>query len=239
VSPRRGERRPSSRASRRFDIVFEDDVLIVVEKSAMVLTVPTPRGETNTLADLVERYLHRPGARRRKIEVVQRLDRETSGLIVFGKDRRTGDALRAQFRDRKPLRVYFALVAGVIEEDGGTYDSRLETNRALTRYSTDDDERGQRAVTHYRVEGRGADVTLVRVRLETGRRNQIRVQFAEALHPVLGDRRYRADLALHRLWPHQRLALHAAVLGFDHPVTGQEMRFEAPLPREFGALISR
>lgn len=222
------------RGGRAFDVVFEDRFLIVVEKAAMILTVPTPRGERNTLVQLIERYLDR--GRPHRLAIVHRLDRETSGLLVFAKDRRTGEALQAQFREHRPERLYVALVAGLLERDRGTFESRLETNRGLTRYSSRDGS-GERAVTHYEVEARLSGATRVRARLETGRRNQIRVHFAEARHPVLGDRRYRPDLSAHPSWPHERLALHAAVLGFTHPVTGEALRFESPVPREFGAVV--
>jgi 23S rRNA pseudouridine1911/1915/1917 synthase len=103
----------------------------------------------------------------------------------------------------------------------------------LNRFSTDDESIGQLAITHYRVVAHLDGATVVQVRLETGRRNQIRVHFAEAGHPVLGDPRYEAELARHPRWPHQRLALHARLLGFEHPVTGQALRLESPLPAEF------
>jgi 23S rRNA pseudouridine1911/1915/1917 synthase len=221
-----------------FRLVFEDRDLIVVDKAAAVLTVPTDRGETNTLLDALTRSLGRRGQRGR-VTVVHRLDRGTSGLLVFGKNPLVGRELQAQFRVRKAEREYAALVAGRIERSAGTFDSRLGTSRSLQRYSVREDRDGERAVTHYRVERQFADATLVRVTLETGRRNQIRVHFAEAGHPVLGDGRYGVEAARHPGWRYKRLALHATKLGFDHPHTHERLRFESPLPPEFESFIAR
>jgi 23S rRNA pseudouridine1911/1915/1917 synthase len=223
-------RPPQDRAYR---LVYEDDSLIVVDKAAHVLTVPTDHGETNTLIDAVTRYLSHQ-RRQPRAFAVHRLDRGTSGLLVFGKSRQMADQLQEQFRQRKPEREYVALVAGIVSPASGTFESRLSTNQGLQRFSSGDwDEDSEHAITHYRTERIVRDATFVRVRLETGRRNQIRVHFAEAGHPVLGDERYEPKLAQHRAWVTNRLALHAAVLGFSHPVTAQPLRFESPLPPEF------
>jgi 23S rRNA pseudouridine1911/1915/1917 synthase len=215
-----------------FRLVFEDRDLIVVDKAAAVLTVPTDRGETNTLLDAISRSLGRRGHRGR-VSVVHRLDRGTSGLLVFGKNPPVARDLQAQFRVRKAEREYAALVAGRVEQQSGTFDSRLRTTKSLQRYSVDREASGERAVTHYRVARRFVDSTYVRVTLETGRRNQIRVHFAEVGHPVLGDERYAVQSARHPAWRFKRMALHASVLGFEHPRTHKRLRFESPLPAEF------
>lgn len=235
--------KPRPRENAAFRLVFEDEQLLVVDKAAAVLTVPTDRGETNTLLDAVGRYLNRRGHRGRA-SVVHRLDRGTSGLLVFGKNPRVARDLRTQFRVRKAERVYAAIVAGTLERAEGTFASRLGTTKSLQRYSVregreDKGDEGEPAVTHFRVERRLRGATCVRVRLETGRRNQIRVHFAEAGHPVLGDERYRADLARHPAWTANRLALHAAVLGFEHPRSHEGLQFESPPPAEFERFIAR
>lgn len=214
-----------------FEIVFEDRHLIVVIKPAELLSVPTRRGETNTLVDRVSTYVRHVGGGRQAF-AAHRLDRGVSGLLVFGKSLEISQAIRGQFGLHKPEREYMAIVAGRVDAEQGTYESLLATDRDLNRYSTDDEGIGKRAVTHFRVLRRMADTTLVRIWLETGRRNQIRVHFAEAGHPVLGDPRYEPRRAAHRRWPHKRLALHARLLGFEHPVSGAPLRFIAPLPRE-------
>lgn len=223
--------RPVERGA-NFSRVFEDDALIVVDKAAMVLTQPTERGESNTLLDLLGRYLARGGGRQRPL-LVHRLDRETSGLLVVAKTPRAAEGLERQFRAHTAEREYLAILAGSLKRADGTIESLLATNQGLTRYSTEDERSGERAITHFEVRGRKHGATTVRVWLETGRRNQIRVHFAEAGHPVLGDRRYRPETARHPLWPHARLALHAAVLGLAHPVTGRALRWESPPPAAF------
>jgi 23S rRNA pseudouridine1911/1915/1917 synthase len=223
--------RPQVRANSAFRMVFEDEHLIVVDKAARVLTVRTRRGERNTLEEGVTEHVRRGGASR--AFVVHRLDRGTSGLLVFAKNQATADLLQDQFRVRKAEREYAAIVAGVLGEDEGTIESRLGTTKGLKQRTVGDDEEGEDAVTHWRVARRLRGATYLRVRLETGRRNQIRVHLAEAGHPVLGDERYNPDHARHPRWKARRLALHAAVLGFEHPHTHAPLRFESPLPAEF------
>jgi 23S rRNA pseudouridine1911/1915/1917 synthase len=230
--------RPKPRKYLGFEIVYEDKHLIVVHKPAELLTVPTVRQETNTLQHKVEEYV-RHVSKGRGAFTVHRLDRGVSGLLVFSKSQDVMRQLKDQFALNKPEREYVALVAGAMPQQQGTFESLLATDRDLNRFSTEDEAIGQRAVTHFRVISQLADATLLQVRLETGRRNQIRVHFAEAGHPVLGDPRYRPDLATtHHRWPHERLALHARLLGFEHPATGQELRFESPLPREMLAFTA-
>ena len=216
-----------------FKIIFEDDYLIVVDKQAGILTVPTERQETRTLVDEVSRYL---GPQRRAL-VVHRLDRETSGLLVFAKQSEIAGALQDQLRLRAPEREYLALVAGRMEQESGTYESYLVTSKRLSQHSVTTPGQGEYAMTHFMVDQILFETTLVRVKLDTGRRNQIRVHLAEAGHPIVGDRRYRPNMTKHDDWPHTRLALHAHVLGFQHPVTGKDLRFVSPMPRSFQIFI--
>ncbi|MGV3485687.1 MAG: RluA family pseudouridine synthase [Planctomycetaceae bacterium] len=214
---------------RTFTVIYEDDDLIVVDKSAGVLTVPTDWNEKNTLVDRVSLCLSH-SRKRRTACVVHRLDREVSGLLVFGKHEAAAELLIEQFKQRKPERRYIAIVAGLMEADEGTFDAHLATAKNLDRYVARPSRNTEAAITHYRVLRRMSDTTLVEVSLETGKRNQIRVHFANAGHPVLGDPRYRTQQAKHPRWIRQRMALHAKTLGFVHPVTGQPMQFESPLP---------
>jgi 23S rRNA pseudouridine1911/1915/1917 synthase len=233
---RRYREPPRERSSSAFRIVFEDDVLIVVEKPAGLLTVPTEHGERHTLQSAVDQHVRR-GRRGAHAEIIHRLDRETSGLLVFAKDSRTARVLKEQFRIRKAEREYLAIVAGRPAAQQGTFETRLATTKSLQRYSVDAGEQGEVAITHYTVEQTWSDASLVRARLETGRRNQIRVHFAEAGHPVLGDDRYEPELARHPLWSHSRLALHAATLGFEHPRTGKPLRCACVPPPEMTRFI--
>lgn len=230
---RRYAEKPAMATNRAFAIVFEDQHLIVVDKPAGLLSVPTPKGETHTLFDEVARYVNRGPRMIKQVTVVQRLDRDTSGLLVFAKNKVVGARLQAQLTARKPEREYLALVAGHVDASRGTFRSFLRTTEELHEQSTDDPAEGKEAITHYEVLERLRQATSVRVNLETGRRNQIRVHFAEAGHPVLGDTHYQPQKAAHPRWTAKRLALHAAGLGFVHPMTGKALRFRSPLPSCF------
>ena len=216
-----------------FEILWEDRYLLVVNKPAALLTVPTERAETNTLLDKVTQYVrHSLQGKSQQAYTCHRLDRGVSGLLVLAKSAEVSQQIRDQFALSKPEREYAALVAGQLDQRQGTFESLLATDKNLTRFSTDDETIGQLAITHYRTVKIIHQATLVQVWLETGRRNQIRVHFAEAGHPILGDPRYRPELAAHRRWPYKRMALHARLLGFEHPITGQRLRLESPLPVE-------
>ena len=216
----------------RFEVVFDDEFVIVVDKPAGLLTVPTPKREPNTLQSQIRKWLQRnqPGA---MATCVHRLDRGVSGLLVFAKSHAVADKLREQFAARKPERKYTAIVRGEMSSEQGTFRSYLATDESLNRYSVTNPADGELAITHYRVKERWQDASLLQMQLETGRRNQIRVHLAEAGHPIIGDPRYRAELAEHPLWPLKRIALHAETLGLMHPETGELLQFTAPWPQEF------
>ncbi len=214
---------------RTFQVVFEDDHLIVVDKAAGTLTVATDNNERNTLVERVSLYLSHSRSNR-DAWVVHRLDRAVSGLLVFGKNEPIAKALISQFRQRKPRRVYAAIVSGLMEDDEGTLRAHLATGKNLDRYIAPASKKTELAITHFRVLRRLDYATLVEVTLETGKRNQIRIQFADAGHPILADPRYKTKQATHPRWVRSRIALHAQSLAFEHPVTGEEMTFESPLP---------
>jgi 23S rRNA pseudouridine1911/1915/1917 synthase len=223
---------------RTFSIVFEDQHLIVVNKSAGVLTVATEHGERNTLISRISHYLKHSGHRREAF-VVHRLDHGVSGLLVFAKSPAILRTLQEEFKQRKPARLYVAIVAGILKPSEGTFRSFLQTGDNLDQFSTRKESKGQLAITHYRVLSFLRDTTVVQVQLETGRRNQIRVHFAERGHPVLGDGRYRPKQAMHERWPMKRIALHAVSLGMQHPVTGERLQFECELPNSMQRFIGK
>ena len=227
--PQQGYREKKRWSDRAFAIVYEDQHIIVVNKSAHVLTVATDKSERNTLVSRVSHYLQQ-SSHQRQAFVAHRLDRGVSGLLVFGKSPAILGKLRDQFRARKPERLYIAIVAGILRPSSGTFRSFLQTADSLDQFSTRVEGQGQLAVTHYRVQRELRDTTVVEVRLETGRRNQIRVHLAEAGHPVLGDPRYGRTAAQHERWRQNRLALHALSLGLEHPVTGKQLVFTSELP---------
>lgn len=228
---RRYHARPHPRVHTGFAIVFEDRELVVVDKSADLLTVPTERNEPYTLVYRVNEYVQRTKHGKGAFPV-HRLDRGVSGLLVFGKSPEMAQLIRDQFAARKPERKYLALIAGQPKKSADVFRSFLATDKSLNRYSTDDEEIGQYAETRYRVVQQFTDTCLVEVQLHTGRRNQIRVHFSEAGHPVLGDPRYAPEAARHPDWPYERIALHARSLGFNHPITTEWLHFESQLPSE-------
>ena len=222
---------------RAFTVVHDDAAIVVVDKAAGVLTVPTARRERNTLVDLVGKHV------RRELLVVHRLDRDTSGLLVFAKDRRALGALVDGWSEHE--RVYAAIVDGIVVKDAGTIESRLVTTKNLDRRSARPSDRargrgdvGERAVTRYAVVERVWRATLVDVALETGRRNQIRVHMKELGHPILGDDRYARDVAVHPLW-RGGLALHAKKLVVTHPVTRERLAFDTGLPEAFARFLEQ
>lgn len=214
---------------RTFSVAYEDEHLIVVDKAAGTLTVPTDRGDPNTLVERVSIYISHSRSEREAC-LVHRLDREVSGLLIFGKHAAVAEQLIEQFKNQKPRRVYSAIVAGTLPDDEGTFRSHLATGNNLDRYVTAPSKHSEEAITHYKVLQRMEDATHVEVVLQTGKRNQIRVQFAYAMHPILGDTRYEPERAQHPRWIRRRIALHAASLSFVHPVTGEQKTIESPLP---------
>jgi len=239
---------PKAKADPAFTVLFEDEHLLVVNKAAHVLTVPTNDGEGNTLLHALEKYLgggrsNAPRTRQKQvIHVVHRLDRGVSGTLVFAKSFEMSAKIKDQFADRKPDRKYLCVVQGEMEQTTGTIRSHLATDGTLNRYSTKKQGHGELAITHYEVINRLRGATVLEVKLETGRRNQIRVHLAEAGHPVLGDPRYpreNPNSARHPLWKERRLALHARSLGLKHPVTGELMAFEAPVPECFAPFLKK
>lgn len=205
-------------------IVYEDADLVVADKPPGLLTIATAREKDRTLYAWLRARL----ARKRPPElvfVVHRLDRDVSGLILFAKSAERKEELQLQFRERRAERVYLALVEGSVREDAFTVRSYLAENAAFRVYTTKDERRGKLAVTHVRVLARSQGRSLVEVRLDTGRKHQIRVHLADAGHPIVGDRRYgRAERGT------RRIALHASRLRFTHPRSGEVMEFASGAP---------
>jgi 23S rRNA pseudouridine1911/1915/1917 synthase len=216
---------------RAFDLVYRDDDVVVVDKAPGILTVPTPKRERFTLLQAVSSLLGKGGRSRNEAWVVHRLDRDTSGLVVFACHKAARDRLVSTWSEHE--RTYAALVAGIPVAGHGEIRSRLVTEpRSLKRHSSDRDDVGEVAITHVVVDELLEDAALLSVRLATGRRNQIRVHLAESGHPILGDERY-GGRGRHRRWNDRRLALHARTLGFFHPATGEPVSFDTGLPDVF------
>ena len=214
-------------------IVYEDAYLIVVEKREGLLSVGTERERERTASTILNEYLRRQD-RRSRVYVVHRLDRDTSGLMMFAKDEKTQHTLRDNWHELVFDRRYVAVVTGEMERDRGTVHSWL-TDRTLYVHSSPVDDGGKESVPPSRTIKRTKGLSLVELHLETGRKNQIRVHMQDLGHPVVGDGRY----GLEDFNPIGRLALHAFKLCFHHPVTGEEMRFETPYPAEFKKLFAQ
>ncbi|NLT02640.1 MAG: RluA family pseudouridine synthase [Bacteroidales bacterium] len=216
-------------------IVYEDKHLLVVDKAAGLLSIGTQKEQKKTAYSMLSEYVKKqhPG---NKIFVVHRLDRETSGLMLFAKSEEVQYLMQNNWRYAVNQRRYVAVVEGKLETgDGsgqGTIKSYLWESKALIVYASPNPEEGELAVTHYKVLDRSETYSLVELELETGRKNQIRVQMNSIGYPLVGDLKYGGHASSLK-----RLALHAHVLSFTHPITGQPHAFETPIPEAFKLLV--
>jgi 23S rRNA pseudouridine1911/1915/1917 synthase len=221
-------------------ILYEDDTLIVVNKPAGLLTVPLPiRGGEPSVQDALVAHFRSSGKRRPF--VVHRIDRDTSGLVIFARRADTQAALKAQFKRREPERVYLAVVYGCPSPSVGSWRDHIAWDqRSLIQKQTHPgDPRGKEARSDYRVRETFEGASLVEVRLVTGKRNQIRLQARLRGHTLVGERRYTFGPKELRPIDFPRQALHAYRLAFKHPIDGRLLRLEAPLPDDMANLISK
>ncbi len=213
-------------------IVYDDDDLVVIEKAAGLLSVPTDTGSEKSAHSIIGTHLKRLNHKSR-LFIVHRLDRETSGLMMFVKHKEIQRQLRENWQESILMRSYAVVVEGVVAKDKGKIISWLQGTDGLRTYSSQVEGDGQKAISHYKVVRRGEANTLLDVELETGRKNQIRVHMQDLGHPVVGDDKYGAATN-----PIKRLGLHAQMLKFSHPVSGQAMAFESETPKEFLRLFT-
>ncbi|WP_181347838.1 RluA family pseudouridine synthase [Thalassobacillus sp. CUG 92003] len=208
-------------------ILHEDDDLIVVEKEAGLLSMASPKEKNRTahkyLMDHVR--LQNPGNR---VFIVHRLDRDTSGVMMFAKNEHTKHKLQNAWTDKVKERTYVALVEGKVKKREGKVSSWLKESKTLKMYSSPKEGDGEHAVTHYKVLQSSPSYTLLEIHLETGKKNQIRVHMEDLGHPIAGDKKYGAKGK-----GIGRLGLHARVLAFYHPTTGKFLRFETKTPSIF------
>lgn len=213
-------------SNKRYAIIYEDDQLIVVDKPSGMLTIPTPKAETNTLTDLVNHDLDK-----RNITVnaypCHRLDRETSGLIIYAKGKAIQQRMMEEFRARSVKKTYVAFVHGIVKKNFDTI-----TNSIYNRNKA----RSENAITRYKVLERRKAFTIIEAEPVTGRTNQIRIHLKAIGHPLVGETVYvfRKDFKLR----FKRVALHAARVEFTHPITGKRMNFESPLPDDMKKFIT-
>ena len=216
--------------SRYVKIVYEDRWLVVVEKNIGILSMAAGHSSLNVKSVLDDYFLK--SRQKCRAHVVHRLDRDTSGLMVYAKDIDTEQILEHNWHQIVYDRRYVAVVSGEMEQENGTIANWLKDNKAYITYSSPTDNGGKYAVTHFHVLNRTTEHSLVEYKLETGRKNQIRVHSADMGHPVCGDVKYgNGDDPLHRL------CLHAYMLCFTHPVTGEPMEFSTPIPTIFRSLF--
>lgn len=216
--------------SRYVNLVYEDPYLVVIEKKPGILSMAAGHKLLNVKTVLDDYF--RQTKQRCTAHVVHRLDRDTSGLMVYAKDMQTEQTLEHEWHNIVYDRRYVAVVSGEMEEDEGTIANWLKDNKAYVTYSSPVDNGGKYAVTHFHVLDRTTEHSLVEYKLETGRKNQIRVHSADMNHPVCGDVKYgNGDDPIHRL------CLHAYMLHFFHPVTRARMEFETPIPSQFRMLF--
>jgi 23S rRNA pseudouridine1911/1915/1917 synthase len=206
-------------------ILYEDRYLIVIDKPEGLLSVPLDEDQGNKRHAL---GLLREHSETDQIFAVHRIDRETSGILMFAKGKESEGKFKDLFEQHDITREYYAIVEGRLQQESGTWESNLLELPSLRVVESSE---GKSAITHYSVIRRSAKYTYLKLRLETGRKHQIRVQCQMAGHPIVGDTRYGSVEN-----PLKRLCLHACTLGFVHPFTKKKLTFSSPLPRVFMAL---
>lgn len=213
------------------DIVYEDKDIIVINKPAGLLTIATEKENERTAYHMLMEYV-KCGNQNNRIFIVHRLDRDTSGLLVFAKNEQFKLLLQENWADIVTERGYVAVVEGVLKDKERTITSWLKETKTHLMYSSGVTGDGLCAITRYEVIKSSSAYSLLSISLETGRKNQIRVHMKDIGHPIAGDKKYGAAGN-----PLKRLCLHANLLEFNHPVTKELMRFETKVPKQFSLLL--
>jgi 23S rRNA pseudouridine1911/1915/1917 synthase len=214
------------------EVIYEDDDLIVIEKESGMLSIAgNPRDFEVTAHNQLMAYVKRHHPKNR-IYVVHRLDKDTSGIMLFAKNEKMKATLQENWKEIVTERMYTALVEGNVKKQSGTITSWLTESKTFKMYSSSFDNGGKQAITHYKKIRGNKNYSLLEVMLETGRKNQIRVHMEEIGHPIVGDKKYGAHGN-----PLKRVGLHATTLVFKHPVTGKQMKFTSKVPKKFNKLL--
>ncbi len=213
-------------------ILFEDEHLIVIEKAAGILSIATDQEKKQTAYSILSEHIKKRDPKNR-IFVVHRLDRDTSGVMMFAKSEDVKKKIQNAWKEVVLERSYAVVIEGQVTNTQGTITSWLTENKALRMYSSSTPNEGQKAVTHYRVSEMNKNYSLLEVKLETGRKNQIRVHMQDLGHSIIGDIKYGGTKS-----PIKRLGLHAHILAFKHPITNENMHFESPIPKQFLSLFN-
>lgn len=207
-------------------ILYQDSGLIVIDKPEFILSVATDFEKEKTLHAILKKEFSK------KVYVVHRLDQDTSGVIVFALNAEIHQALKSEFEKHKVERGYAAIVEGHLTATQGTWKSYLYEDGNYMVHSSSNSEKGELAITHYQLLGKTRKYSWLDLRLETGKKNQIRVHCKEAGNPVAGDKKYGAESD-----PIKRLCLHAYLLGFRHPLTKKVLRFKSEIPEKFYSIL--
>lgn len=226
-------RAPEISQYRGLTILFDDQYLIVINKQAGLLSMSTNRERDRTAYGILSDYVKKVDPNN-KVFIIHRLDRETSGVMMYAKSEKVQRLMQESWNDTTKERTYVALVEGVPDPPTGTISSYLHESKALIVYSSQNPDSGRLSVTNYAVRKAGEHYALLELELETGRKNQIRVHMQDIGYPIAGDSKYGAATN-----PIGRLGLHAERLAFEHPITGERMQFDAPVPKLFLAMVKQ
>ena len=214
---------------KKLKIIYEDKYLLVVDKPAGLLTISNDKEKYNTLYHVVHEYLR---SKNTKVFIVHRLDKDTSGLVLFAKGENIKNILQDNWEDVK--RGYIALVNGVVNKNKGIIESYLKETKSLLVYSTNDSKNGKLAITEYKKIKNNSRYSLLNINIKTGRKNQIRVHLNDIGHSIVGDKKYgkikNANI--------NRLCLHANYLEFIHPITKELIILYSDIPKLFIDLIN-
>lgn len=213
-------------------IVYEDEELIIIDKPAGLLTVATDKEKRKTAYASLSSYVKLTNPEN-KIFIIHRLDRETSGLLMFAKNETIKKQIQENWTSTIDQRTYVGVVEGEVADGEGTIVSWLQESKAFIVYSSQNPQHGQKAITHYKKLHSNNNFSLLQINLETGRKHQIRVHMQDIQHPIVGDKKYGSSQS-----PLRRMGLHAQVLAFTHPKTGALCRFETEIPKKFLQLFS-
>lgn len=227
----REKRAYRDRQPKALEILHEDKDIIVIDKAPGLLSIGNDKEGINTAFYILTDYVRKGNPKSpNRVYIVHRLDRDTSGVLIFAKSEEAKVFLQDHWLETE--KIYLAVVHGKLAKKSDTIISNLMENKAHMVYSSKDPKKGSIAKTKYRVVKEKDEFSLVEINLLTGRKNQIRVHFSEMGHPVVGDKKYGNGPRVHK-----RLALHARSITFTHPFTGKRMNFEAAIPRYFNSLV--
>lgn len=216
---------------KNIEVLYEDDEFLVINKKAGLLTVATNKEKVRTLFHYVYNYVKEVN-KNNKIFIVHRLDKETSGIVLFAKNEKIKQALQDRWNEIVTLREYQAVVEGVFLEKSGKIEMYLTENKEGQVYKTKNQNLGKLAITNYNVIKHNDKYSLVNINIETGRKNQIRVAMKELGKPIVGDKKYKAKED-----PCKRLMLHATKLAFIHPITKKKYKFTSNVSNSFNLLV--